>query len=130
MDPVRNQRSLGQLFSDLSQDSSLLIQHEIQLARAEITQKLSTAGKNAGFIAVGGFVAYAGFLTLLVAAVAGLAYVMPVWLAAVIVGVMVVLMGYVMLQTGLNALKKLNPTPQQTIETLKEDKEWLRHQLN
>ena len=126
----RTEQSLGQLFSQLSHDVSYLFQQEVQLAKVEMTEKASQAGKQAGFIAAGGFIAYAGFLALLAALILGLAELMAGWLAALIVGVVVLAVGYFLIQKGINDLKNLNPAPERTIKTLKEDGQWLKQQLN
>lgn len=121
--------SLGELFSDLSTGATTLIQQEIQLAKAELSQKASRTGKDVTFLAVGGFVAYAGFLALLAALILGLAELMAAWLAALLVGVIVAAIGYLLLQKGMSDLKRVSPAPQKTIETLKEDKEWAKRQI-
>jgi hypothetical protein len=54
---------------------------------------------------------------------------MPIWLSALLVGVVVAGIGYVLMQKGISALKEMNPAPRRTIETLKEDKEWLKQQV-
>ena len=126
---MQTERSLGELFSSLSREVSFLFQQEVQLAKAEMTEKASTAGRSMTFIAVGGFVAYAGFLALLAAAVLGLSEFMSGWLAALIVGVVVAVIGYIVLQKGINDLKNMNPAPEHTMTTLKEDGQWLKQQL-
>jgi hypothetical protein len=50
------------------------------------------------------------------------------WLSALIVGLVVVGIGYLLIQRGLTALKQIDPTPRQTIQTLQEDKEWVKEQ--
>lgn len=125
----RDDRSLGDLFSELSRETSALIRQEVALAKAEMTAKATEAGKDIGFLAVGGAVAYAGFLTLLGALVVILATIgVPWWLSALIVGLAVVIVGYVLVQRGLSRLRNLDPAPRQTIETLKEDAEWAKEQ--
>jgi hypothetical protein len=128
-DRLREERSLGQLFSELSQDTATLIREEINLAKAELSQKANKAGRNIAFLAVGGFVAYAGFLFLLAALTWGLAEFMALWLAALIVGAIVAIIGYVLVQKAINTLRKIDPVPEQTVETLKEDREWLKDQV-
>src|SRR5262245_44568518 len=123
-------RSLGELFSELSQDVSYLFQQEMQLAKIEMTQKASQAGKQIGFIAAGGFVAYAGFLALLAAVILGLSEFMAGWLAALIVAIIVAGIGYFLIQKGISDLKNLNPAPEKTIKTFKEDGQWLKQQLS
>lgn len=127
---IRTERSLGDLFSELSQDVSTLFQQEVRLAKVEMTEKASEAGKQVGFIAAGGFIAYAGFLALLAALILGLAEFMAGWLAALIVGLIVAAVGYFLLQKGLNDLKNLNPAPEKTIKSVKEDGQWLKQQLS
>lgn len=127
---IRTERSLGDLFSELSQDVSNLFQQEVRLAKVEMTEKASEAGKQVGFIAAGGFIAYAGFLALLAALILGLAEFMAGWLAALIVGLIVAAVGYFLLQKGLNDLKNLNPAPEKTIKSVKEDGQWLKQQLS
>lgn len=127
---IRTERSLGELFSELSQDVSTLFQQEVQLAKVEMSEKASQAGQRVGFIAAGGFIAYAGFLALLAALILGLAEFMAAWLSALIVGLLVAAVGYFLLQKGLNDLKNLNPTPEKTIKSVKEDGQWLKQQLS
>ena len=123
-------RSLGELFSELTRELTTLVRQEAALARTELTEKAATVGKNVGFLAVGGAVAYAGFLALIAALIVGLGQLgLPWWLSALIVGLVVAGVGYVLVQKGLKALKQVNLAPQQTIETLKEDKEWAKEQV-
>jgi len=116
-----NDRSLGELFGDLSRETSTLVRQEVTLAKTELTQTASKVGKDIGFLVVGGTVAYAGVLVLLAAAVLLLAIVLPAWLAALIVGLVVAGIGYGLVRRGLAALKSVDMAPRQTIETLKED---------
>lgn len=126
---THHEPSLGELFSDLSRESSALIREEIRLAQVEMTQKGKKAGAGIGYLAAGGFIAYAGFIFLLLALVVGLSYFMWDWLAALIVGLLVAGIGGALAYSGFNKLKSINPKPRQTMETLEEDKEWLRSQL-
>lgn len=123
------ERSLGDLFSELSTEISTLFRYELQLARAELTQKVTKAGRNIAFVAMGGAIAYAGVLALVAAIVTVLALFMPVWAAALLTGLVVAGIGYAILQKGMSELRQLNPAPERTIETLKEDKEWLNRQM-
>jgi hypothetical protein len=126
---LRQEPSLGELFSELSQEASTLIRQEVQLAKAEVTRTATKAGKEVAFMAAGGFIAYAGFLALIAAAILGVAEFLPLWLSALLIGVIVAGVGYLLLQKGMNGLKEINPAPRRTIETLKEDKEWLKQQV-
>ncbi len=118
----RDERSLGELFGDLSRETSTLVRQEVTLAKTELTQTVTQVGKDVGVLAVGGAIAYAGLLALLAALVLGLiALGLPAWLSALIVGVVVAGAGYALVQRGLSALKAVNLAPRQTMETLTED---------
>jgi hypothetical protein len=123
------EQSLGDLFAELSRETSTLVRHEVTLAKSELAEKASVAGRNIGFLAAGGAVAYAGFLVLLAAAVIGLDAFMPAWLAALIVGLVVAAIGYFLVQKGLNTLNNMELAPRETIQSLKEYKEWLQQQI-
>jgi hypothetical protein len=127
---MKEERSIGDLFSELANETGTLIRQEISLAQAEMTGKLTRAGKNAAFVAAGGVVGFAAFLTLLAAIVAGLSYFMPVWLSALIVALVVGGIAFYMVSSALEALKRSNLAPSETVSTLKEDAVWLRNQVS
>lgn len=126
----KEDRSLGELFAQMAQETSTLVRQEVTLAKAEMSQKASRAGKHVGVLAVGGAIAYAGFL----ATIAGVIYlladidVVPLWLAAFMVGIVVAAVGYFLVRKGLDALKQEDMAPRQTMETLKEGQQWIKDQ--
>ena len=124
----KDERSLGELFAELAQDTSTLVRKEVQLAKTEMSQKASRVGKDVGFLAAGGAVAYAGLLALLAGVIVLLGQVIPMWLAAIVVGLVVAGVGYFLVRRGLEALKREDLAPRQTIETLKEDQQWAKDQ--
>lgn len=124
-----DKRSLGEIISDLTTQFSTLIREEIALAKTEISQNLSRAMKDVVSLAIGGFVAYAGFLVLLFAAAWGLALFMPLWVSGLIVGGVVLIIGAIMVMGGIRDLRKNSLMPNQTIESLKEDREWAKEQI-
>ena len=118
----RDERSLGELFADLARELTTLVRQELALARAELGQKAARIGRDIGFLALGGAVAYAGFLALVAAIIIALGQLgVPWWLAAFVVGLVVAGAGYLLVQRGLSALRREDLTPQQTIDTLRED---------
>jgi hypothetical protein len=121
---INEERPLTDLFRDLMDEVKLLVRQEMQLFKIEMSQKASQAGKDVAFLAVGGALAYAGLLVLLAAATFALALVIPMWASALIVGVVVVGSGYALVQKGLSDLKRINPAPERTIDSLKETKQW------
>jgi uncharacterized membrane protein YqjE len=122
----RDDRSIGELLAELSQKTTTLVRQEIQLAKAELTQKASRVGKDVGFLLVGGVVAYTGVLALVAAGIILLGSIIPYWLSAAIVGFVIAAVGLVLVLKGAKALRQEDPTPRETLETLQEDKEWLK----
>ncbi len=128
--PHADGRSLGDLLGELAHETTTLVKQEIALAKTEIKEEIRTAGKNVGFIAVGGAVAYTG----LIAVVIGLGWLLgeiladAEWLGILLVGLAVAGIGYALVQKGLTMLKEMDIQPERTIKTLKEDKEWLKHE--
>jgi xanthine/uracil permease len=127
----RDDRSVGELLGELMRETATLVQQEVNLAKTEMSQKAVKAGSNVGAIAVGGAVLYAGVLTLVAALILMLAHfqIMSPWVAALVIGVAITIVGVVLVKKGMEALKHFDPAPRQTIETLKEDKEWVQQQL-
>ena len=126
--PVR-ERSLGALFSDLARDTSLLIRQEIALAKAEITSGVSNLGMGIGMLMAGALVAFVGFIFLCLAGVYGLSKVVEPWLAALIVGGVVLALGAILVFVGKGKLSSDNLVPRRTIRTLKDDTEWAKEQV-
>ncbi len=126
----RDDRSIGQLFAELAQETATLVRQEVQLAKEEMSQKASRVGKDVGFLAVGGAVAYAGLLAIIAGVIFLLGLAIPLWLSALLVGIVVALVGYFLVRKGLDALKREDLAPQETINTLKEDKEWAKDQTD
>lgn len=129
MEEQRSERSLGELFGDLTRETVTLLRQELTLAKVEVTQKATQTGKDVGFLAIGGAIAYAGFLALLAAVIISLGLLgLPWWLAALLVGLVVAGIGYFLIQKGLGEIRKRNLAPQQTLDTIKEDVEWAKKQ--
>lgn len=123
-------RSLGDLFGDLSRETSELVREEVSLAKTEITHKAAEVGKDVGFLVAGGAVAYAGLLALIATIIIALAQLgVTWWLAALIVGVVVTAIGGFLVMRGLDNLKHTSLAPTQTLDTLKEDAAWTKDQI-
>lgn len=126
---VKEDRSLGELFTELTREAATLVRQEVALAKTEISQKASRMGKDAGFIAAGGAVAYAGLLAIIAAVIILLAQAgIPWWASALLVGIVVAGSGAFLIWKGLQALKREDLTPRETLATLKEDTTWARQQ--
>ncbi len=130
MDDQRDDRSLGQLFGDLSRQLSQLVRKEIELAKTEMTTRVTTVGRDAAQIGAGGALAYAALLMALIAV--GLLLIqigITPWLAFLLVAIIVGVIAAVLIQRGRAELQKTNLAPTKTIETLKEDAEWAKQQV-
>jgi xanthine/uracil permease len=130
MAQVRDERSLGDLFSDLSRETTTLVRQEVHLAKAELTQSATEAARGIGMLVAGGAVAYAGLFFILLAIVFGLIEAgWDAWLSALVVGVVVVAIGAVLVLRARESLKPANLAPRRTVETLKEDQEWAKERI-
>jgi hypothetical protein len=130
MDNTSDDRSLGQLFGDLSRQLGTLVQKEIQLAKTEVTSRVTTVSRDAAMLGAGGALAYGALLIALVA-VSLLLWELGVspWLAFLLVALVVGVIAAVLIQRGRAELQKTDLAPRQTIETLKEDAEWAKQQV-
>lgn len=130
MQQTNDERSLGDLFGDLARDMGTLVSQEVALARTELTEKATQVGKDVAMLAVGGLVAYAGLLAIIASVIVLIADSgVPLWASALIVGGIVALIGYLLVQRGISALKRQDLTPRQTLESLKEDTQWAKEQV-
>jgi hypothetical protein len=122
-------KPLGDLFSDLAGEMSELVRKEVALAKVEVGQKAKFVGKNIGYLAIGGAVAYAAMLAVIAGIIMLLDKVMPNWGAALLVGVVVGVVGWLLISKARAALQATDVTPQQTVESLKEDAAWVKQQI-
>jgi uncharacterized membrane protein YqjE len=122
-------RSLGELLKQLSEQTTQLVHQELELAKAELTQKGKQAGTGAGLFGAGALgLAALGALT--ACFILALNAIMPAWLAALIVAVVYGIIAYVLVKQGQARMKRaVPPVPTQTVETVKEDVEWARTQM-
>jgi len=125
----QDDRTLGEMFAELSRDFTTLVHQEIQLAKMEFAQKAARMRKGLVFIVGGTLLAYGGFLALIAAVVLGLiAAGLPTWLGALVAGVVLGGFGYLFINSGIGTLRLDDLRPQHTIDSLKEDAQWLRTQ--
>jgi hypothetical protein len=122
-------RSLGELLKQLSEQTTRLVHQELELAKAELTQKGKQAGAGAGLFGGAGAIGLAALGALTACFILALNAVMPAWLAALIVAVVYGIIAFVLVKQGQAKLKAAGPpVPTQTIETVKEDVEWAKTQ--
>jgi hypothetical protein len=119
--------SIGDLIGNISNDLSQLFRQEVELAKAEVKQEAAKAGKAAGMLGGAGFAGYLAVVLLSFALVFGLANVMDAGWAALIVAVIWGVIGAVLYLNGRKKLKTVDPMPRRTVDTLKEDAQWLKN---
>jgi len=113
----------------LARDSYQLLQQEVELARQETIEKLTPAAQSTGLIVGGGLLAAIGSTYLADALVRLLATFMPHWLARLLFGAGLTAGGAALIQRGTSDFKDLSLIPEKTINSLREDKAWLVHQI-
>jgi nitrate/nitrite transporter NarK len=119
---------MGELLRELSQQTTTLVKQELDLAKAQMTEKGKKAGAGAGLLGgagVAGLAALGAFTAFLILL---LDLAMPAWAAAGIVTVLYAIVAGVLALRGRDKVKQATPlTPEQTTETIKEDVEWAKH---
>ncbi len=111
----------GQLIASAAEQMGQLVRQELALARAELAENAKRAGTGAGLFGGAGVVALYGLAVLIAAAVIALDLVVPLWLAAVIVGVLLLVIGGVMALMGKKQVTQATPPGERTIENVKAD---------
>ncbi len=128
--PKQADLSLGELFGKLTADVGGLFRKEIQLVKLETKEEAARAGKAAGVLGGAAVVAYLAAILLSFAVVWALGEVMHLALAFLLVGAVYVVVAAVLASMGRARMKQVQPVPEQTVETLKEDVAWARAQRN
>jgi membrane protein len=128
--PTAN-RTVAQLVSDATEQLSRLVRDEIRLAAVELRQKGTRLGTGAGLVGAAGVLAFYGGATLVACAVLALALVLAPWLAALLVGVAVLLVAGALALMGKKQVEEAGPpVPEQAITSLKKDVEAVKEGLH
>lgn len=127
--PVEPDASLGELLNRLTHDFSDLVTTQVELAKVEIKEEVSSAGRAAGILGGGTVCAYMALVLLSFAAAWGLSEVVPEGVAFLIVGVVYAIAAAVLIPKGKQKLTAIRPG-EQTAETVKEDVQWAREQMS
>ena len=125
--PELSDQSIGRLVKDLAGETSTLVRQEIDLAKAEMTERAKLAGKGAATLAAGAIAALLALGALTACLIAALDLAMPTWLAALIVAVVYAAIAGVLAQAGRKQVQEATPpVPEETIESVKEDVQWAK----
>jgi hypothetical protein len=129
--PAAREQSVGELVSGLSKDLTTLVRQELELARAEMTEKAKAGGRGAGRLGAGAVAALAFVGSLTAFAVILLDLWMPTWAAALIVTAFWAIVAGALALSGRAQLRSVGtPVPEQTMETTKEDVQWLKNRAS
>ncbi|MFL6204542.1 MAG: phage holin family protein [Acidimicrobiales bacterium] len=128
-EPIAPDQSLGELMGRMTSDVGSLISTQIELAKVEIKEEVSRAGKGAGMVGGGGLAAWFALLLLSMGIAFGIGNAIDsVGWGFVLVGLVYALIAAVLVLKGRQQITSATPIAEQTMETLKEDVEWARQQ--
>lgn len=134
----QDERSIVTLVKNLRDETTTLLKQEVDLAKTEMSEKAAKIGRNVAYLAVGGLVAYAGVLFVLLGLSllvswglerAGLSREVALWLGPALIGLLVGLVGFVLVQKARHTLSNESLKPEKTIQSLKEDKVWTQQKF-
>jgi xanthine/uracil permease len=135
----RAERSVADLIRDLREETTTLLKQEVALAKTEMSEKAAKVGRNVAYLAIGGLVAYAGLMFILLALSAlamagfenmGLSESVARWLGPAVVGIIIAIVGYALIYKAKETLANESLAPEKTIQSLKEDKQWTQEKLS
>jgi len=121
------ERSAGEIMQDVVRGVGDVVRGEVRLARAEVAETARNAGKAAGFLVGAAVCGLMGIASMVAAGIAGLALLMPLWAAALIMGVLLACIGGAMYAGGRAKLKEVHAVPEKTVQTIKDDVQWAKH---
>ena len=123
-------KTLAELLNDLSHELTALVHQEFELARAEVTAKGKRLGAGAGLLGGAAVVAFLGLGAVVACVIAALSNAIPVWLAALVVGVVLLAIAGVLGLMGKAAVQRATPPiPEEAVQSTKEDVAWIRTQV-
>lgn len=130
-------RSFADVIRDLRDESTTLLRQEVALAKAEMTEKASKASRNIAFIVAGGAIAHLGLIFLLLAISGAIEMGIETtswaehgdWIGPLIVGLVVGLVGALLIYKAIRSLSNMTVTPERTLQTIQEHKEWAEQKV-
>jgi Flp pilus assembly protein TadB len=123
-----NGRSIADVLQDIVANVQTIIRAEIRLAKTEVREEITKARAAAGMMAGGAVAALFTIWLLLLTAFFALSTVMPFWAAALVLLIVMAIVTAILLTAGRKRLKTVNTKPEKTIETMKENVQWVKTQ--
>jgi hypothetical protein len=132
-------RPLTELVRELRDETTDLVRSEVKLAKIEISEKAARIGRNSVYTMIGGAIAQAALVVLMLAGAAG-AYVALVqladmshetagWLGPLAIGLLGAIIGYIFIHKGIHAISSESLVPERTVDSLREDKNWAERKV-
>jgi uncharacterized membrane protein YqjE len=125
---AENSRSVADVLQDIVANVQTIIRSEVRLAKAEVKEEITKLGRAAGMMVGGVITALFTAWLLLLTVLFALSTVMPFWAAALVLLVIMGIVTSILLTNGRKRLKTVHRTPEKTIETMKENVEWVKTQ--
>jgi uncharacterized membrane protein YqjE len=125
----QNSRAMAEVLQDIVGNIQEIIRSEFLLAKAEISEETAKAARSSIPLAVGLVLALYAFGFILLAIVHALSAVVDAWLASLIVGVAVLVVSVILVSVGRKRFQQVKVVPEKTIETMKENVQWAKHQI-
>lgn len=129
MGTLQTQRSVQEVLRDIVGNFQEIIRSEFRLAKTELREEASRAAKPVATFGVGLVFGFYGVGFLILSSVYGLSTLIPMWLAALLVGSLLAVVAIVLISSSSKKLKFVNPTPDKTIRSLEENVPWTRHPI-
>lgn len=122
--------TIGELVGRITDDLNVMLRDHIELAKRETVAEAKKAARAVGLLGGGAVAGWIAALMLSLAGALALALVMEGWLAFLIVGLVWMVVAAMVAVAGRNELRDVDPEPSETVQELREDKEWLREQTS
>src|SRR5687768_9034241 len=119
-------RSVASVLSDIVGNVQQIVRAEVRLAKTEVREEVGKAKRGLIFVAAGAAAAFLASVFILLAAVYALALVWPMWVAALVVGLVTSLTGILTLTAGLRQIRSVSLAPPRTVSTIQENIEWAK----
>jgi putative superfamily III holin-X len=123
---VNGERSIADVLQDILRNTQELFRSEIRLAKTEIREEATRAASSALWLAAGGVIVLSSWMLLLWTAAYALSAVMPMWAATLLTALVTAIIGAILIAVGLRTIKRIAPVPERTIDSLKENLEWIK----
>jgi membrane protein len=127
--PSQTQRSVSDVLQDIIGNLQQIVRDEFRLAKADVEDKARRAARPASILAAGAVLGLYGLGFLLLAGVYGLSLVIAPWLAALLVGAVLAIVAAILVSSGRTRLKQIDPVPEKTVQSMKENVQWTKEQI-